>query len=256
MKTRVERDSDGWSVNPLYRSRESRVDNPLYAGASMPESPGRPIDRVAMENGAAKAIKKEGITLSEVGHGFLRGLAGVAGGLLYGTAFVVGGGLSLAVGLPCLLIAAPPTLIGAGIGAIIGAVMPSSTAKEGAKIGAEEVGVPSVVAAGFIPELFVTTMPKIIVYTTIGRLGAGLCAFAVTGKTKEEQLEGDKFKIHKEDGRDVREKATEEKLLEVLCFASFPWAPESIEDIKAIFNDKRNPHKSLASDTLEKRIMG
>lgn len=256
MTTKIERDSDGWNINPLYRSEGKRLDNPLYEGASLPESPGKPLEQAVIKDGATKAAKKEGTTLSKIGNGILRGLAGVAGGLLYGTAFVVGGGLSLAVGLPALLIAAPPTLIGAGIGAIIGAAIPSSTAKEGAIAGAKEVGLPAVIVAGAFPEYIVAAMPKILAYTTIGRLGAGLCAFAATGKTKKEQLEGDRFKVYTENGRDVREKATKEKLLEVLCFASFPWGSESIEDIKSIFDDKRNPHKPLASDTLEKRVMG
>ena len=150
-------------------------------------------------------------TLSKIGNFLARGLAGLVGGPLYGAAFIAGGGLSLLLMTSMILIAIPPGLIIGGIGALIGAAR--GDAISGAKGGFIFVGILTVVPGVFAE--MASMLPKAIIYNTMGRLGAGLCAFAITGMTENQQKEK-----HRED--ETFEKFDNEHLLDALFEVSFP----------------------------------
>lgn len=190
------------------------------ANAIPPASPGPPSSTPSVNN----LGQKEGITSEEVGNWIARVLAGASGGVLYGASFLVGGGLTLAVFLPVLVICAPPALVGAGIGALVSKIIEESP-KEGAEMGGViGAALPGAVvgSAGALVEAALS-LPKALIYNTTGRLGAGLCAFAATGKTEEEQLAGKKFQPEQSYLLEItRKKSTNEKLLDALFVFSLP----------------------------------
>jgi hypothetical protein len=129
------------------------------------------------------------------------------------------GTVSLALAVPALIIALPPALIGAGIGAIYGASSNKSNQvkgiEEGAKLGFKS-GALVVGILWMIPELALS-IPKAIVHYTIGSLGAGLCAFAAD-RTSKQLNSGDI--LHNEANNPRIEK--EKKIMDQLIQISFP----------------------------------
>lgn len=237
MSNEIPKDPSVGSVGRLSDSHVEKSDTLSIKKSSPEDNPGpsAPPKNVNMTG------KKEGITLGIVGKSIARGLAGAVGGPLYAASFLVGAGLSLAVVVPMLVIAAPPALLGAGVGALIGA--PLAQTKMGAMLGAG-IGGSLPLAAGALVES-VLMLPKALIFNTAGRLGAGLCAFAATGKRETKQLKGPKFAVSPKpvpDGADLfdmpktkdvgkREKSTNEKLLDALYAVSFPELARGDEDI-------------------------
>lgn len=225
---------DPLNVSGAGKPEDSKKDQSSIDNASPPENPGNPtkIDKDNIE----KAGKKEGITLGKIGNSIARGFAGAAGGPLYAASFLIGGGISLAVVVPALVIAAPLALLGAGIGALMSLSGPKAfgkmkkEARDGALLG---VSLPVILGA---VGLGIAAIPNGLVYNTTGRLGAGLCAFAMTGKKEAKQLKGDKFAV----SNNIRAKSTNEKLLDTLFFVSLP-------SLFKAFNENLGPYKDITS---------
>ena len=125
--------------------------------------------------------KKEGCTCGDVadafkkaGKGALRGLAGLVGIPLYGAAALIGGGLSAAVFVVAGTLALPPALLGATIGVL--GTFSTAGAKKGVQVGG---GIGFMIPA--VLSEIALGIPKLVLFHTVGRMGAGLTAFALTG---------------------------------------------------------------------------
>jgi hypothetical protein len=237
-------------VGDVYPLDKNEASSPLYQTVTLSTTPGEPTQPQSLLDEAKSASKQEGTTRSEVSNMILRGLAGIAGGALYGTAFIVGGGITLAIGVATLPIAVPLALMGAAVGAVDAAIHNplKGSVWEGTKSGAllgGSAGAATVLGLGMIP-LGLMVIFQCAIYETVGRLGAGLCAFSMEGKTEEKQLRTTEF-LHSKDssGETIRKKSTNERLLDKLCIVILPYfafqkGPDFSD--QPVFKDYRNPN--------------
>lgn len=201
----------------------SNLDNAALPKSSFNKEglePGQPVSNLETFNGNAQKLseKAKNTPLEKVGNTLLRVLAGAAGGPLYAAALAVGGLFTVALGGPALLIALPFGMMAAGI------VKTKYAGKAFFFIvgGAEAV----------------TEFPRrAIIFNTLGKLGAGLCAFASTGKTHKEQL----AKRHEMKAEEKTiEESTYKKLLGPLARVTIPMlAHDSL-----LFTDAKKNKKS------------
>jgi len=157
-----------------------------------PEIDKDPIPNEKMEKNSEKAasapgnstLKNIGKFLSKAGHIGARVAAGVTGGAIVLGVGAGGALLSGVVALPAVLAAVPLVVLGAALGSIKGAVDGdvAAGAMAGGIVGLVIPMVPWVLAE------MVATIPKAAVNYTIGNLGCGLLAFAITGKTEKEEV--------------------------------------------------------------------
>lgn len=146
-------------------------------GNASPEKdlgPARSIDDVSLNQAGAH----ERITLGKIASTLARVSAGAAGGIFYGAAILVGGGTVLASLVVLSVIVVPSSILGGGIGALVGAF--SGGVKDGA--------VKGFVAGAALPlgiGLGLSILPRAAVAFTVGNMGAGLLAFAIEGKGED-----------------------------------------------------------------------
>lgn len=145
--------SDDYTVPPLPRQLPNNI------GAPTPTQPSAPPP-------AAK-----GTTLELVGSYILRGGAGLIGGVTYGSLFLVGIITSFACAAPAAIVAIPFGAIGALVGLCV-----DRDYENGFNWGILIPGLPLVFLIATVD------LPKFALCRSVGYLGAGALAFAITGQ--------------------------------------------------------------------------
>ncbi len=147
-----------------------------------------------------------------------RGLAGVAGGALMAGTGLGGATLIAVVALPAFILTVPTALLGAIIGGAIGAKDNSNVSRalkedfgeHGAGVIVGALGGAALPVMAYILAESAASIPKTAIVATVGFLGTGLLAFAITGKReKDENVPADKD-------------TTNEKLQKALILSSVP----------------------------------